>query len=311
MIYGAGIIGSVYAAKLFEADYQVSLLARGQRYKDLERDGVMLRDAVTGIKTTAKVPLIKELKPSDVYDLIIVTVRLDQLDSAVSDLRSNKTSSRILFMQNNPADIASLKKVLPNKHLIFGFPGVGGTFLGKTIDFVRIKQQKTTIGELDGIESATMTELRTLFESAGFRTEISLKMQDWLKTHALFISCITASIIDAHGDSVRLAKDKNSIRMMVQSIKEGFTALEALGISIEPRNLKVIFVKVPRWFSILYWRKAMRSDLGKLAIAPHAVVATEEMQLVAEKILAIANSSSISTPTLNRLLTSFINKKQN
>ncbi len=294
LIYGAGIIGSIYAAKLFDANHNVTLLARRH---------------ITGIKITAKVPVIEELKPSDFYDLVVVTVRLDQLESVITDLQKNKVSSQIMFMLNNPDNIELLKNGLPNKHLFLGFPGVGGTLVGKQIDYVQIKQQKTTIGEVDGLPSETINNLKTLFESANFKTEISFKMQDWLKTHAIFISCITASIISANGDSLRLANNKSSIRTMVQSISEGFAALEALNISIEPKNLKVIFMKMPTWFSILYWQKAMRSNLGKLAIEPHAIAATEEMQLVAEKILNIVNSSPVLTPTLDNLLSTFIQNK--
>ncbi len=240
------------------------------------------------------------------YDLIIVTVRLGQLEGAIPDLRENTVSHLLMFMLNNPNNIESLKSDLPDKHILLGFPGVGGTSNGSQIDYVQIKQQKTTIGEVDGVKSNSIINLKVLFEDAGFRTEISSNMQDWLKTHAIFITCITASIINANGDSVQLARDKTSIHTMVQSIREGFAALEALNISIEPKNLKIIFMKVPMWFSVWYWRKAMRSDLGKLAIAPHARVATEEMKLVARRIHEIVKSSSVSTPTLDFLLSNFI-----
>jgi 2-dehydropantoate 2-reductase len=311
LLYGAGIIGRIYASKLSETEHTISLLARGKKYEELNRDGIIIRNEITGIKTTVNVPLIRELKHSDFYDLIIVTVRLEQLESVLAELRKNEPSPRILFMQNNPDNIERFKKTLPDKHLFLGFPGVGGTVHGKRIDYVQIKQQKTTIGEIDGVKSEFISNLKSLFQRAGFKTEISSKMQDWLKTHAIFISCITASIINANGDSVKLANDKSSIRTMVQSINEGFTALESLNISIEPRNLKVIFMTMPKWFSILYWQKAMRSNLGKLAIAPHAILATEEMQLVAKKILAIVNSSSVRTPILDNLLLTFIKIKPN
>lgn len=308
LIYGAGIIGSIYAVKLFKANYNVTLLARNQKYTDLKREGIIIRDGLTGIRVTAKVPLTEELKPLDFYDLIIITVRLEQLESVIPSLQKNMASSQIMFMQNNPDNIEKLKKDLPNKEIFLGFPGVGGTLLDKQIDYIQIKQQKTTIGKIDGANLETIENLKSLFENSGFKTEINLKMQDWLKTHAVFISCITASIISANGNSVELAKNKSSIRSMVNSISEGFKALEALNISIEPKNLKVIFMKAPKWFSIFYWRNAMRSNLGKLA-SPHAMVASEEMQLVAEKILAIVNSSSVLTPTLDNLLSSFIKKK--
>ncbi len=48
LIYGAGVVGSVYAARLQEAGHNVSLLARGQRTVSLRTHGIQLEDASIG-----------------------------------------------------------------------------------------------------------------------------------------------------------------------------------------------------------------------------------------------------------------------
>ena len=40
LIYGAGVIGSLYGAYLSEAGYSVSLFARGKRLKELKKNGL-------------------------------------------------------------------------------------------------------------------------------------------------------------------------------------------------------------------------------------------------------------------------------
>ncbi len=47
LVYGAGVIGSVYAARLQQAGYNVSLLARGQRAVSLRTHGIQLKWVVT------------------------------------------------------------------------------------------------------------------------------------------------------------------------------------------------------------------------------------------------------------------------
>ena len=42
LVYGAGVIGSVYAARLQQAGYTVTLLARGQRAVSLRMQGILL-----------------------------------------------------------------------------------------------------------------------------------------------------------------------------------------------------------------------------------------------------------------------------
>ncbi|MEO8853449.1 MAG: 2-dehydropantoate 2-reductase N-terminal domain-containing protein [Ginsengibacter sp.] len=307
LIYGAGVIGSIYAAKLFEAKNNVTLLAREKRYKSLLQNGVIIREQLTGKKITVQIPLIQQLATNDFYDLIIVTVRLDQIKSVMADLKNNRGNSFIMLMLNNPENLQLLAEELKPKYLLFGFPGVGGIMKNDEIDFVHTKQQKTTIGDINQVKSSSLKTIKPLFENAGFETTISNNIDAWLKTHAIFISCICAAIIKENGDSIQLGKNKKSIQAMIKSIKEGFKAMKNLGIPIKPFNLKMIFLIMPEWFSITYWQKAMQSEMGTLAISPHANAAKKEMQLLAKKVLEIVHSSSVATPELDKLLSEFIN----
>lgn len=128
-------------------------------------------------------------------------------------------------------------------------------------------------------------------------------MQAWLKTHAVFVSCISAALAMTEGDSVRLGHTRKYVVIMVQAIREGFMALQAQDIPVSPSNLKVLFLRMPRWFAVLYWQYALRSTVGTLAIAPHAKAAHDEMRQVARDIMAQLQTSSFPTPTLSHLLT--------
>lgn len=310
LVFGAGTIGSIYASRLYESNENVTLLARGKNYDDLNRNGISLRNDKTGKLSNHKIRVANELISSADHDLIIVTVRMDQVQSAIDCLKTINKSTLVLFMMNNSENLEEIQSQLPGMQVLFGFPGVGGFKNGNTIEYISIKQQKTTFGEVGNQKSVpALRKLQTLFESAGFKTAISSHMQNWLITHAIFISCISAAILNFDGDSFKLSEDKNKMKEMIQSIREGFEALESLNISIEPKNLKLIFMKMPLWFSVLYWQKALRSKLGSVAIAPHAVNALPEIQLVARKALEIANTSKIPIPKLNDLLSTLINRK--
>jgi len=307
LIYGAGVIGRIYASRLHESGCDVTLLARGRAYENLKQNGVIIKDVLTGKQTIRKVPLTEQLLPDDFYDLIIVTVRLDQIDTVVPELKDNNVSPLVMLMLNYPEDIKQLTKELNNKHIILGFPGAGGIYENNCVSYIQIKQQKTTIGELNGEVSAYIKEIKENLETAGFEVETSSDMQAWLKIHAVFVSCISAAISLENGDSIQLGKNRSSVKMMVESIREAFAACKALGLPILPANLKTIFMIMPKWFSILYWQKAMQSEIGTLSLAPHANAAKGEMQLLAKKVLTIVHSSPLPTPTLDKLLLGFIN----
>ena len=212
----------------------------------MQRNGVIIKDILTQKQTTSNVPLIQHLGINDFYDLIIVTVRLDQLDTVIPALKNNITCHLIMLMLNNPESIKPLTNELNSKHIISGFPGIGGTCQNNIIKYIQIKQQETTIGEINGESSLCTAEIKTVFEKAGFKVTISANIEAWLKTHALFVSCIAAAISKENGDSVQLGKNRSSVKMMVQSIREGFVACKALGMPIEPANLKIIFMIMPQ-----------------------------------------------------------------
>ena len=73
LVYGAGVLGSLYAARLQEAGQHVSLLARGQRLQDIREHGILLEDVLTGQTTTTHVKMVEQLGPEDQYDLAVVT----------------------------------------------------------------------------------------------------------------------------------------------------------------------------------------------------------------------------------------------
>lgn len=58
LVFGAGVIGSLYAAKLHATGHEVVVLARGSRLEVLRRDGLLLEDAVTHARTTPRVGVI-------------------------------------------------------------------------------------------------------------------------------------------------------------------------------------------------------------------------------------------------------------
>ncbi len=71
LVYGAGVLGSLYAAKLKEARHDVEILARGERLEEIRANGLMLVDASKGRRTVTRVDVVEALNPDDTYDLIV------------------------------------------------------------------------------------------------------------------------------------------------------------------------------------------------------------------------------------------------
>ncbi len=98
LIYGAGVIGSLYAALLSGTGVDTTVYARGRRLYDLQTKGLLYKER--GKRRTADVTVISELNKNDYYDFVFLTVRENQLMTALEELRDN-CSPTIVTMVNS------------------------------------------------------------------------------------------------------------------------------------------------------------------------------------------------------------------
>ena len=70
LIYGAGVIGSLYAVLFANAGYDVSIYARGYRLEKLREKGLLYLENKSIKK--AKVKLCSKLLDTDIYDFIFI-----------------------------------------------------------------------------------------------------------------------------------------------------------------------------------------------------------------------------------------------
>ena len=183
LIFGAGVIGSVYAGKLALAGHRVSILARNNRLKELELNGLLLSE--NGNKTPKpNVTVISELKADDIYDYIFVTLRKDQVKDALNILGKNQ-SKNFVFMVNTASGYADWVSEIGLKRVIPAFPGAGGKLENGIVHYSLTSRfvQPTTLGEIDGKVTPRITELVNILSNAGFPTSISKKMDSWQKSH--------------------------------------------------------------------------------------------------------------------------------
>ena len=73
LIFGVGVIGSLYGALLAEAGFDVSVYARGLRLESLKQDGLQYN--YKGKIRTVPVKVLSKIEPDDRYDFIFLTVR--------------------------------------------------------------------------------------------------------------------------------------------------------------------------------------------------------------------------------------------
>ena len=300
LVYGAGVIGTLYAARLASSNHQVTVLARGKRLADIRQYGLVIEDVLSGVRLAVAVDTAERLGPDDRYDLALIIVRRDQLASVLPDLQANPHIPALLFMLNNPIGTTELVKALQGR-VMLGFPGAGGTREGHVVHYAMIAQQPTMLGEPDGKPSLRLRRVADMFRKARLRTRTCRDMDGWLKAHAFFVTAVSGAIYLAGGDTARLSKDHATLRLMAEGVREGFAAVRALGHTVAPFALRVLFTWLPVEFAIRYWRRFFAADMAEYVFGRHARGAATEMRELANDCRTMLENAGVAAPALRRL----------
>jgi 2-dehydropantoate 2-reductase len=277
LLVGAGVIGTVYGTQLAAEGHQVSVHGHGPRTTQVSSHGLAATDTMTLVRTTAPARVADEPGRTR-YDLVLISVRADQLSSASGLLRNLPGTPVLLFFGNNPAGRTALPKDLPGRtHL--GFPGVGGSMAADgTARYVRISRQPTTLETGGG---PVVEAFQATLSRRGFAVSRVSDMDGWLAYHGLFVGSVAAALYRCHGSAAELAEDRPSLTLMCRSIEEGFAALKRTGTSGLPGNLRTLHRPFLRPVAVRYWARTMRSPMGELCFAAHSRRAEPEMRALA------------------------------
>ena len=295
-VIGGGVIGLIYAAGLTRAGHDVVVRARGARARLLADKGVPM--AEPGADPTLFRPTMTDVLPADL-DLALVAVRARQLDAAVMPLLGADSEAPILTLSNAPSGHGGLRTLNPAR-IVGGFPGVGGHFDDEgVLRYVRIPDQPTTV-ESKG-KSFNAWLVRAL-EGAGFPVAVESRMDNWLRTHAVFICGLGGAVVQA-GSCTTLASDHRGVADMILSVREGFQALSTLQIDARPFKLPAIFCWTPRFISVPFWARKLTTPSFTVGLAPHVLDAVTEMAEMARDVRAVLAPANRPMPHLERMLT--------
>ncbi len=281
LIVGAGLIGTVYGAQLGAAGDDVSALAHGARTDEMAREGLRARDVLADTVIDSPVAVVDQAD-EDTFDLVLVALRRETLQSAAAQLAKLSASPLVLFFGNNPGGRAGLPVNVPGP-VALGFPGVGGVIRAGIADYVRISQQPTTLGQNP---DPRLDQFQRVLSARGFPVRRVPDLSGWLAYHAVFIACVSAALYRCQTDPRRLAHDRRELRLMCRAITEGFQVLRTQGIVGLPRNLALLHARAMQSVAVRYWAHYMCSPIAEFALAAHCRHAEPEMRALAHDVLA-------------------------
>ncbi len=309
LVYGAGPLGSLFAARLQQGGHDVSILARGQRLADLRQHGIVLRDAMTGQQTVTRTRVVDGLAPGDAYGVVLVIMRKNHALDILPILAANEHTPNVLFLMNNAAGPGELVEALGRERVLIGFPNSAGYREGHVVHCLTGTEGDEAMipfGEVDGrITERTCDVARVLESAPGFGAEIRTDMDTWLKYHvALLMPSLAPALYMAGTDNYRMARTRDAVVLGVRAIREGFRVLRALDLPVTPSKFKLL-QWLPEPLLVLMVQRLMADVKMETAMAKHANAARDEMKHLADEFLSLARTTAVATPTIDRLYPHF------
>lgn len=302
LVYGAGTLGSLCAARMAEAGKDVTVLARGKRLEFLRKNGIVLEYAFKGEQKTVPVKLIERLAPDDAYDLVIAIMAKYQALTLLPSLAANRCTPNILFMGNSVSGGAEYIQALGKERVLSGFYMAGGSLKDGVVwyaDDTGKGRRSSPIGELDGSITPRLQEIASTFESSGIPVEIHPNIDAYLKTHAAIILPLAGAVYLAGGDPALLAENDPALECLLGAWKETIRVLKARRIPLLPGIVRV-YAWLPGWILKPVLRTSLRKPMAQVSFA-HGEKAHAEMGQLAEEFVALSHGTGIEMPLLEAL----------
>ncbi len=254
-LLGAGAIGCSLGAKLFSAGQDVTLIARGEHLKALQKHGLELTNThpENQFQWTFSIPATDDPASIGTQDLIILSCKSYDLPAATAQLEPMLHEETILLPVCNgipwwfsyefkPLENLHIHGLDPDnqiaKHIAFSrvigglcYMGCGITAPGKVSLFS--KRPFIRIGEPNGKPTDRVNKLAEVFEKSGFRDPLSKNIRGdiWQKLcwNIAFnpLSVLTGELTHILGSKQEYIEHAHNI------MKEMYDIADKIGLNIE------------------------------------------------------------------------------
>ncbi len=298
LIFGAGVLGSYYAARLHEAGEDVTLLARGKRYDDLVRHGVMLEHFKTGKEETVHVKTVDQMPAEEAFDVCVVLVQNHQLPGALDIIKTSRNISTYLIMTNFVKGPDEILDQLENEKVMIGHVNAGGERDGPVVKYM--VSQAMTLGELSGRKTKRLADISEAFKNAGFPVEISHNIDAWKRHHMALLLPVCHAMYLCGSCNYELSRNKAAMQQAMKGSEQAMNMLDRNGYPVEPAKLKSLF-KMPSSLLVFIFRKIMGTKLMDIGGARHARNARDEVMKLSKDLIVLADEWNESIPAVREL----------
>jgi len=226
-ILGAGAIGSILAAHLARAGHSVVVLARGERARAVEREGLRIK----GLSDfSASVEVITDPARLQAADILIVAMKTPGTGAALERLRHARIGAA-LSIQNGVMKDELLAQAFGAAQVLGALADTSGELLPSG-EVLFTRNVSLPLGELGGGISERAQRLAATIDGAGVRSSAvaNILSMEWSKfTVWLGLVCMA---VTTRSPSWRYLSDADCAHVLVRLVREVAQLAQAKGIAL-------------------------------------------------------------------------------
>ena len=275
LIYGAGVIGCLYATLFCEAGFDTTIYARGKRLENLAENGLLHMKNNKIVKAAVKIT--DKVQIDDLYDFVFLPVRENQVQEALKELRHNR-SPNIVTMVNTLEPYSSWENICGKGRIIPAFPGAGGSFIGNVLCAALTPQiiQPTVFAEINGEKTARVLALASIFKHSKIPYQIVRDMHTWQICHLAMVVPIADAYYKADNPQ-KAGQEREVMLVTAKQLRRNFSLLHKSGIVLSPLKMN-LFRFLPVSILGMGLGVVFRSKFGNMFMYQHSMNAPDEMR---------------------------------
>ncbi len=302
LVFGAGVIGTVYGYALAQAGVDVTHYVRPGKKQSLEKgislrllDGRLKQPQETSMLYKPKV--VETLSPADDYDFYIVSVRHYQLDSLLPILKANIGKADVLFFNGNWAGFETIDGMLPRARYLWGFPVAGGGYTPEGVLNAALLDE-VRLGEIDGRPTLRLERLKGMFEQARLKVDIQQNIQHWLWVHFAINSGVIGAAFKA-GGAAQLLNGISRLRDAILAGRDALAVCTARGVDVRAFEDAQAFYQ-PAWLgAVAVWLMMKTNKPARKIMETHTAI--DELQEIYWDVLKTGEALGIAMPHYHAL----------
>ena len=303
LMFGRGVIATVYGWALEQARHQVEFYVRRGRAAAygaaVDLDLLDTRRRVWGQRVVQPWPVRyrETLEPDHEFDLIVLSVPHHRFPEAAAFLAPRIGPATVLVFGNLWSEPLTAIGALPADQLAWGFPGAGGSF-GEDGGLRGTLLRSVVFGTFGRPPTERERTVRRTFREAGFRIQEQTDFRGWLWLHFVSDAGLHAQGLRL-GSLADLIGRTRDLREALLTVRELLPLVEARGVDLRRHRGGVAPFRAPVGLTApaLAWLLAHVAPV-RGSFEAHSDPRAEEPRAVCRDTLAEARRLGVPVPRL-------------